>query len=142
MPGAAYGDTVLVDYIGRLKNGDVFSSSQKARPLRFTLGQGEVIPGFEQAVIGLEPGQMCTTEIESQNAFGPRRPDLVWEVPLERLPASVKPKAGEYLTLRDKNEQDRVAAVKKVTPETVVLDANHPLAGEDVIFDIKLVAVD
>ena len=141
MPGATYGDTVLVDYIGRLRNGDVFSSSRKARPLRFTLGQGEVIPGFEQAVLGMEPGQMCTAELESGEAFGPRRPELVWEVPLDQLPPSVDPRAGEYLTIRA-SDKNRLAAVKKVTPETVILDANHPLAGVDVIFDIKLVALD
>jgi len=142
MENPRYGDTVLVDFVGRLKNGAVFTTSKKEAPLRFTIGKGEVIPGFEQAVLGMKPGETRTAEIDAKQAFGHHRGELVWEVPREKLPDDKQPREGERLQIRRPQREPFLATVRQVKPEGVVLDANHPLAGEDVVFDIRLVAVD
>jgi len=135
MPAHA-GDTVVVGYTIKKTDGTIYASSPDETPLRFTLGNGEVVPGFEEVVLGMEPGEERSAEVEAERAFGPRSDSLVWEVPREEL--AVDPKEGQQIALRHSSDRLVSARVIKVTPGTVVLDANHPLAGLSVIFDVHL----
>lgn len=141
MPEAKRGDTVAIHYTGRLDDGTVFDSSQDRDPLRFTLGEGKVIPGFENAVEGMETGQKKTTTIPPEDAYGPRRDELVLNVPREQVPEEMDPQPGERLRMQSSegNTFDVVVAEKR--EDALVLDANHPLAGRELTFDIELVEV-
>lgn len=136
------GDTVKVHYTGKLNNGSVFDSSQDREPLEFTLGEGQLIPGFEKAVTGLEKGDSTTVEIPSDEAYGERRDDLELEVAKNELPDNVEPEVGMQLQMQQQ-ESDQAVPVKitKVEDDKVTLDANHPLAGKDLTFDIELIEV-
>ncbi|MCL4533716.1 MAG: peptidylprolyl isomerase [Bacteroidetes bacterium] len=142
MAQAKRGDTVKVHYVGKLENGRVFDESTDRPPLEFTIGEGQVIPGFEEAVVGMEPGESKTIEIPAQKAYGPRQESLVFNLDRRQLPGDFKPKAGQQLQLRDGDGRSLVATVTDVGDAGVTLDANHPLAGEDLIFEIKLVEID
>lgn len=141
MSAAKQGDTVRVHYNGTLKNGTQFDSSREAEPLEFKIGEGRIIPGFESAVVGMAPGDSKQVEIPSNEAYGPRREELTQEVERSRLPADLEVQQGMQLQASGPNEQPLVVTVAEVKPESVVLDANHPLAGEDLTFDIELVEV-
>lgn len=141
MSEAKQGDTVRVHYNGTLKNGTQFDSSREAEPLEFKIGEGRIIPGFESAVVGMTPGDSKKVEIPSNEAYGPRREELTQEVDRSRLPADLEVQQGMQLQATGPNEQPLVVTVAEVKPESVVLDANHPLAGEDLTFDIELVEV-
>lgn len=141
MSAAKQGDTVRVHYNGTLKNGTQFDSSREAEPLEFKIGEGRIIPGFESAVVGMAPGDSKKVEIPSNEAYGPRREELTQEVDRSRLPADLEVQQGMQLQASGPNEQPLVVTVAEVKPESVVLDANHPLAGEDLTFDIELVEV-
>lgn len=135
------GDTVKVHYTGKLtEDGTVFDSSQEREPLEFTLGEGQLIPGFEEAVIGMEEGDNTTVEIESQDAYGQRREDLELEVSKSDLPDNVDPQVGMQLQMQQQ-ENGRAIPVQitAVEDDFVKLDANHPLAGKDLTFDIELI---
>jgi peptidylprolyl isomerase len=138
MAQAKIGDKVLVDYTGKLANGTVFDSSEAHGPLEFTIGEGQVIPGFEEAVVGLSPGESRTVTIPSDQAYGAYRNDLTMEVDQNQFPEDVKPEVGQQLQLQQENMQPIVVTITKVDDGKVTLDANHPLAGEDLTFDIKL----
>ena len=135
------GDTVAIHYTGRLEDGTVFDSSEGREPLEFTVGAGQVIPGFEAAVLGLEPGQTATTTIKPKDAYGPRDPDMIVQMPRSEMPPGVEPAVGQQyqLGLADGNRMPVV--VTAVTDVAVTFDANHPLAGKTLIFDIELVGV-
>lgn len=137
------GDTVKVHYTGKLEDGSVFDTSrERNEPLEFTLGQGQLIPGFEKAVTGMEIGDSTTVEIDSEDAYGERREDLEIEVPKAELPESVEPEVGMQLQMQQQeNGQAIPVQIVKVEEENVTLDANHPLAGKDLIFDIELVEI-
>ncbi|MDF2094404.1 FKBP-type peptidyl-prolyl cis-trans isomerase [Aquibaculum arenosum] len=141
MSAAKQGDTVRVHYNGTLKNGTQFDSSREAEPLEFKIGEGRIIPGFESAVVGMAPGDSKKVEIPSNEAYGPRREELTQEVDRSRLPSDLEVQQGMQLQATGPNEQPLVVTVAEVKPESVVLDANHPLAGEDLTFDIELVEV-
>lgn len=141
MSAAKQGDTVRVHYNGILNNGTQFDSSREAEPLEFKIGEGRIIPGFESAVVGMAPGDSKKVEIPSDEAYGPRREELTQEVERSRLPADLEVQEGMQLQASGPNEQPLVVTVAEVKPESVVLDANHPLAGEDLTFDIELVEV-
>ncbi len=141
MPKVKDGDTVKVHYTGKLtEDGTVFDSSQEREPLEFTLGEGQLIPGFEEAVIGMEEGDSTTVEIESQDAYGQRREDLELEVSKSDLPDNVDPQVGMQLQMQQQ-ENGRAIPVQitAVEDDFVKLDANHPLAGKDLTFDIELI---
>ncbi len=142
MAAAKEGDTVKVHYTGKLEDGTVFDSSQGRDPMEFTLGQGQLIPGFEKAVMGLEPGQTTSTDIPSEEAYGPRRDELMMEVAKTQFPDDLTPEIGQQLQMRrgDTGQPMRVT-VASIGDETVTLDANHPLAGKNLSFDIELVAI-
>jgi peptidylprolyl isomerase len=139
--GAKQGDTVTVHYTGRLEDGTVFDSSQGKDPLQFTIGEGQLIPGFEKGVLGMEPGQSKTVNIPAEDAYGPYKPELVTEVERSQLPPDLELEVG--MQLQGSQPDGRIAAftVKDITDTTVTLDANHRLAGKDLIFDIEMVSV-
>ena len=141
MVQAQSGDTVRIHYTGTLSDGSEFDSSQGREPLQFTVGSGEVIPGFDQAVQGMEPGTSKEVTIPAAEAYGEHRPDMVIEVGREQFPQDLDPEVGEQLQLRQPDGQALVVTVSELDDETVTLDANHPLAGEDLTFAIELVEI-
>lgn len=136
------GDTVKVHYTGKLsEEGTVFDSSRERDPLEFTLGEGQLIPGFEQAVIGMEVGDSTTVDIESEDAYGARREDLELEVSKSDLPDNIDPQPGMQLQMQQQNGQAVPVQITEVEDDYVKLDANHPLAGKDLTFDIELLDI-
>ena len=132
---AQAGDSVQVHYEGTLDDGEVFDSSKGRDPLPFVVGSGQVIPGFDAAVIGLAVGESRKVRLEPADAYGERRDDLVLEVPAEQAPPGLS--VGDQVQL----QSGAVAVVEAVTAETVTIDANHPLAGQALTFEIELVAI-
>lgn len=141
MAQAKNGDTVDVHYTGKLDDGTVFDSSKGKEPLQFTLGTGQVIPGFEEPVVGMEPGQSKTIHIPSDRAYGPHQPDMVIEVPKDQLPEGMEPGVGDQLQVSQPDGRAYVVTVTNVSDASITLDANHPLAGKDLTFDIELVEI-
>jgi peptidylprolyl isomerase len=137
------GDTVKVHYTGTLTNdGTVFDSSQDREPLEFKLGEGKLIPGFEKAVVGMTEGDETTVEIESGDAYGQRREDLELEVAKSDLPDNIDPEVGMQLQMQQQQDGQAIPVqITAVEDEFVKLDANHPLAGKDLTFDIELVEI-
>lgn len=135
------GDTVKVHYTGTLEDGAVFDSSKDREPLEFTLGEGQLIPGFEKAVVGLSVGDSTKVDIPSQEAYGESREDLVINVPKDQLPDDVEPEVGMQLQVNQPDGQPIPVRITEVGDEELTLDANHPLAGENLSFEIKLVEV-
>lgn len=140
MSQATTGDTVRVHYTGKLDEGEVFDSSRQREPLEFTLGGGQVIPGFDQAVAGMRPGEEKTVTIPAGEAYGPRRDELFLKVERDRLPAHLDPEVGQQLQM-SQGEQVAMVTIAEVTDEGVILDANHPLAGRDLTFELELVEI-
>ena len=138
---AKRGDTVRVHYTGTLKDGTQFDSSRGREPLEFTLGEGRVIAGFDAAVTGMEVGESRTVTISASDAYGDRNDHMLLRVPRAQVPPNVEPRVGQQLQVGRGNEAVNVV-VREVTPEHVVLDANHPLAGEDLTFALELVSVE
>jgi FKBP-type peptidyl-prolyl cis-trans isomerase 2 len=141
MAKASIGDTVRVHYMGKLEDGTVFDTTVARDPIEFTIGQGQVIAGFEQAVIGMEPGQSQTVHIPASKAFGPYQEGLVQMVHPDQLPEGVRPEVGQQLEIPKDNGQSFVVRVADVSESAVTLDANHPLAGKDLIYSIRLVEI-
>lgn len=140
MAQAQTGDTVRVHYTGRLGEGEVFDSSEGRDPLEFTVGGGQVIAGFDQAVTGMAPGDEKTVVIPAEQAYGPRRDEMTGEVPRAQFPPDIEPQVGQQLQMKQAG-QDFVVTVTEVSDETVRLDANHPLAGKDLTFELELVEI-
>ncbi len=141
MGQAKLGDTVKVHYTGKLDDGTVFDSSAERDPLQFSIGEGLVIPGFEQAVVGMTPGESKKTNIPADEAYGPYRPELVMVVEKERIPTDVSVEVGQMLQISQSNGQAIPVVVTEVSDSQITLDANHPLAGQELIFDIQLVQI-
>ncbi len=141
MSEAQKGDTVHIHYTGRLEDGTVFDTSQDRDPLEFKLGEGRVIPGFEDAVEGMAPGDSKTARIPSTRAYGPRKDELVLSVPKEQIPEGIEPEVGQQLEMQTAEGQRVPVRIVEVQEEAVQLDANHPLAGQDLTFDIMLVKI-
>ena len=135
------GDTVSVHYTGSLNDGTVFDSSEGRDPLPFTVGAGQVIPGFEKAVIGLKLGESVTVTIPVDEAYGPYREDLVVTVDRSELPADREPEIGQQLQRVLTDGSIITFVITEVAESTVTLDANHPLAGKELTFDIELVEI-
>jgi len=131
--------TVKVHYTGTLADGTVFDSSRERDPLEITLGEGSLIAGFENAVVGMEVGQTREVEVPADDAYGPRNPELVYELPLERLPDGVA--VGAQLQANTESGATINLVVVEMGDENATLDANHPLAGCDLKFEIELVEV-
>lgn len=141
MAKAKTGDTVKVHYTGKLNNGDVFDSSVDADPLQFTIGQKQMIPAFEEAMIDMEPGEKKTIEIPADGAYGQPSDNMIQTVERGMLPAEIELKVGLQLTAQDPTGHPFVVTVTKFDDESVTLDGNHPLAGEDLTFDVELVEI-
>lgn len=136
------GDTVKIHYTGRLDDGTVFDSSQDRGPLEFKLGEGYVIEGFEKGVEGMSPGESKTIKMTAEEAYGPRHSEMVQEVEIDQLPPEAKAEVGLELQLCLKEGGNKINfAVVEVKESTVILDGNHPLAGEDLTFDLELVEI-
>jgi peptidylprolyl isomerase len=136
------GDVVHIHYTGRLDDGTVFDSSEGRAPLTFTLGSGHVVPGFDRAATGLEVGEERTVRLEPADAYGDRRDDLVLTVPREAFPNGTSPEVGQRLQLGLQGGGTLDAAVAEVSDEAITLDANHPLAGQALTFDVQRVEAD
>lgn len=141
MAQAKFGDTVRVHYTGKLDDGTVFDSSLSGDPLEFTIGEGMIIPGFEQAVVGMSPGDSKTEHIPVDQAYGPHREEMVVIVDRAQMPQELEPEIGQQLQIQQPTGQAIPVVVTDVSTSEVTLDANHPLAGEDLTFDIQLVEI-
>ena len=141
MTAAKSGDTVRIHYTGTLSDGSVFDSSEGREPLEFTLGAGQVIPGFDAAVDGMAVGDKKTAEIPCDQAYGPRQDGAMQDVPRADIPAEIPLEVGLQLQMRAPSGQVIPVTVAALTDETVTLDANHALAGQDLTFAIELVSI-
>lgn len=135
------GDTVKVHYTGRFPDGRIFDSSKQRGPVELTLGQGQVIAGFERAVGEMEPGEEKTVTIPAEQAYGPHKPDLVVSVDRTEIPDHIEPRVGQQLQVRKNDGGVAIVTIAQVSDRDVTIDANHPLAGEDLTFDLQLVEV-
>jgi FKBP-type peptidyl-prolyl cis-trans isomerase 2 len=135
------GDKVKVHYHGKLRSGETFDSSQGREPLEFTVGSGQVIKGFDQGVMGMHVGDKRTIEIDVQDAYGAKQDEMMIEFPKNQFPPDMKPETGMQLMMNNGAGQSFPVTVTEVKEDSVILDANHPLAGQDLIFDIELVEI-
>ena len=135
------GDIVDVHYTGTLEDGSEFDSSEGKDPLQFTVGAGQMIAGFENAVYGMKVGETKTVTIPSAEAYGPHDEDLVMEINRDELPEDIEPTVGLQIGVTYEGGQQGSATVTEVTETTVTLDTNHFLAGKDLIFELKLVKI-
>lgn len=134
-------DTVKVHYTGTLKNGEVFDSSKGKEPLEFTIGAGQIIPGFENGIMGMKVDESKTINIAADDAYGARRDELVQEVPKAQLPAEINPQVGMQLMSQGPDGQQIPLVVTEVKETSITVDANHPLAGKDLIFEVSIVSI-
>lgn len=141
MAKAKKGDKVQVNYKGYLKDGSIFDSSDGKPPLDVTLGSGMVIPGFDAALVGMEVGDKKTVQIPMEQAYGVHNAEMVMQIPKEQIPPDLKPEVGQKLQVGGPNGEAMQVEVLDLTDEFIVLDANPPLAGKDLIFDLELVAI-
>lgn len=141
MTRAKIGDTVRVHYMGKLDDGTVFDTTMTHEPVEFTIGTRQVIPGFEQAVIGLEPGESVTVRVPALKAFGAYRPEMVQSVHPSQLPNGLEPEVGQQLQIPRSDGNPFLVRVTEVSDASITLDANHPLAGQDLTFNVRLVEI-
>lgn len=134
-------DKVRVHYTGTLKNGEVFDSSKGKEPLEFTIGSGQIIPGFENGIMGMKVDETKTIDIPAGEAYGEKREELIQEVAKTQLPAEITPEVGMQLTSQGPNGEPIPLVVTEVTETTITVDANHPLAGKDLVFEVSVVGI-
>jgi peptidylprolyl isomerase len=138
---AKVGDTVKVHYTGSLEDGTVFDTSLEREPLEFTLGQGQLIQGFEQAVIGMKIGEYKTVTIPAEQAYGPYNNELISVIDRDNLSEGLDPEVGQQLQAQQPDGQTIIVTVIEVTETSITVDANHPLAGKDLTFEIELIEI-
>jgi FKBP-type peptidyl-prolyl cis-trans isomerase 2 len=141
MQGAKDGDKVKVHYHGKLRTGETFDSSEGRDPLEFTVGAGQMIKGFDEGVKGMQVGDKKSVEIGADDAYGQRESENLIEFPKTQFPEGMKPEPGMQLMLSNESGQQFPVIVVEVHEDSVVLDANHPLAGQDLIFDIEMMDI-
>jgi peptidylprolyl isomerase len=141
MTQAKEDDTVRVHYTVKLDNDTIVGSTKNEEPLQFTLGKGQVLPSFEQAVIGMNSGESKTVLLTADQAFGPHLDEMVVVVDRGRLPEGLNPKEGDRIQLQARSGETMTVAVMDVSDSTITIDGNHPLAGKDLIFDIEFIEV-
>lgn len=141
MANAKHGDHVKVHYDGKLDDGTVFDSSREREPMEFTIGEHRLIPGFEEAVIGMTPGESKDAHIPSDEAYGPYHENLVVQVDRGQFPVEITPEIGQLLQLKGADGEAVMVTVVAFDDDLVTLDANHPLAGKDLNFTIQLVEI-
>ena len=142
MTAAKTGDNVKVHYTGTLEDGSTFDSSVGLEPLEFTLGSGQVIAGFDEAVLGMTLGEKKNVHIPAEKAYGERNEEMVIDAPRDQVPADITPEVGQQLQMAGPDNQPILVKVVAVTDEHIQLDANPPLAGKDLTFDLELVAIE
>lgn len=142
MAQAQNGDTVKIHYTGKLEDGTVFDSSLGREPLEFKLGGGQVIEGFEQMVLGMSPGEKKTQTIDVDHAYGPRMEEMVVQVNKSDLPPDLEPEAGQELYVQQPDGYSMPVMIVDVDDNSITIDANHPLAGENLQFEIELMSID
>lgn len=141
MAQAKQGDTVKVNYTGRLGDGTVFDTSVNRHPLQFTLGKGQLIAGLEKAVLGMKAGEKKTVVIPAEEAYGAHRAEKVVAMERKNLPSDVNPQVGQRLEITQEDDKTALVTVTDISETTVTLDANHPLAGKALTFDIELLGI-
>ncbi len=141
MAQAKVGDVVRVHYKGYFDDGTVFDTSRNAEPFEFTLGNEMVIPGFENAILGMEVGDVRTVEISPEEGYGERREDLVIEIDKNQVPPEIQPEVGMMLQLQSGQGEAIPVMVSAIGETTITLDGNHPLAGKKLNFEIELVEI-
>lgn len=141
MAQAKSGDKVKVHYHGKLTNGETFDSSQGRAPLEFEIGSGMVIKGFDDGVTGMNVGDKKTVNIPFNEAYGPRNPEMMIEFPKDKFPPDMQLEIGMPLVMNNGSGQQFQVVVTEIKDDVVILDANHPLAGQDLVFDIELVEI-
>ena len=134
-------DTVQVHYTGKLKNGQVFDSSEGKDPLTVTLGEGNFIPGFEKGLLDMEVNEKKTVTIPKEEAYGEVQKELFQAIKNEELPETIKPEVGMGLVARNPDGSERQLRVAEVNDDHIVIDANHPLAGQDLVFELEVVEI-
>lgn len=141
MQTAKEGQTVRVHYVGMLKDGNIFDASINRDPLEFTLGKGDVIAGFEAAVIGMKEGENKTIVIPYSEAYGERDETAISEVDRTQMPPDFEPVPGQQLSASQPDGSSKIVTIIKIDDKTITVDGNHPLAGKDLVFDITLVKI-
>jgi peptidylprolyl isomerase len=141
MAAAGQGDTVKVHYSGSFVDGTQFDSSHGGAPLEFTIGSGQIVPGFEEAVVGMQPGESKSTTIPPEKAYGLYREELAVQVNRTDLPPDLLPEVGQRLQLENKEGRTLVVLITDVNDANITLDANHPLAGKALNFEISLLEI-
>jgi FKBP-type peptidyl-prolyl cis-trans isomerase 2 len=139
--GAKVDDTVQVHYTGTLADGTVFDSSAGRDPLEFTIGSGQLIPGFDEAVKGMKVGEKKTVTIPAEEAYGLRFDDMTAEIPLDKMPSGQTPEVGQRLLALQPDGRQAIVTIISISDNVVVVDTNHPLAGKDLTFEIELVKI-
>lgn len=134
-------DTVQVHYTGKLTDGQVFDSSLERKPLEVELGKGQLIPGFEKGLLNMKVQEKKTVTVPSDEAYGEVRKDLFQEIPKTELPPEINPEIGMGLVAKNPDGTERQLRIAEVKKDSIVLDANHPLAGRDLVFDLELVDI-
>ncbi|GGA06245.1 MAG: peptidylprolyl isomerase [Sphingomonadales bacterium CG12_big_fil_rev_8_21_14_0_65_65_10] len=138
MATAKQGDTVTIDYVVKTEDGTVVGNTQESGPQQVVLGQGQIMPKIEEALTGMEVGAEKTVEVDSDNAFGPRRDEMVIDIPRANLPPEPAPQPGMQLQAQGQDGQPLMLHIVEVGEESVKADGNHPLAGKDITFDVTL----
>ena len=138
---AKINDKVKVHYTGKLTSGEVFDSSEGRAPLEFTVGGGQMIKGFDEAVNGMEIKEQKTVTIPADQAYGAHRDELIQEIPRDQLPADMQPEIGQKLVATNDLGHQTQVSVTGVTDSAITIDANHELAGKDLVFEIELVEI-
>ena len=135
-------DTVKVHYTGKLTDGQVFDSSvERGEPIEFTMGQGQLIPGFEKGLLDMEVNEKKTINIPKEEAYGEPREELIQEVAKTQLPEDLDPKVGMGLVSKTPDGREMNLVVREVKDSSIVVDGNHPLAGKDLVFDLEVVEI-
>jgi peptidylprolyl isomerase len=138
---AKSGNTVKVHYTGKLQDGSVFDTSEDRSPLEFILGDGRIIAGFDEAVVGMSINESKTVILTHDKAYGPHNQDMVMEIERHRIPPDVKPEVGQHFQIPGPDGRNLAVLVVGISDSAVTFDANHPLAGKDLTFDIRLVEI-
>lgn len=135
------GDTIKIHYTGKLEDGTVFDSSEGAIPFEFTVGEGKIIPGLEQGVIGMEPGESRSITIPMELAYGPYMKERIFEMDKKRAPEDFSPGIGQQIQMHRADGMPVIATVIGIFEDHFIMDCNHPFAGKTLIFDTKLLEI-